>query len=188
MLNSIVLTCVNQSVQFCHVKCKLCQPFKMYQQTLESLTQKEKIKIYPSFRSYILNSYLQLRPIIPEVELLVKEAFQLNDSDTYVFTNSGSHHVMGRSAPLALPYNIMQWLRKNLNIEMKHWSIHDLRKTMRTNMSELTEPHIAEIMLGHKLPGNWEVYDHHKYLKEQAAAYSKWWGKIVLVTGTRGTD
>lgn len=160
----------------------------MYQQTLESLTQKEKIKIYPSFRSYILNSYLQLRPIIPEVELLVKEAFQLNDSDTYVFTNSGSHHVMGRSAPLALPYNIMQWLRKNLNIEMKHWSIHDLRKTMRTNMSELTEPHIAEIMLGHKLPGNWEVYDHHKYLKEQAAAYSKWWGKIVLVTGTRGTD
>jgi hypothetical protein len=60
---------------------------------------------------------------------------------------------MGKSAPLALPYNIMQWLRRHEEYEMKHWSIHDLRKTARTNFSTLTEPHIAEIMLGHKLPG-----------------------------------
>ncbi len=64
---------------------------------------------------------------------------------------------------------------------MKHWSIHDLRKTARTNWSELTEPHVAEIMLGHKLPGQWQVYDHYKYLDEQTKAYSAWWAKLMSV-------
>ena len=50
-----------------------------------------------------------------------------------------------------------------------------MRKTARTNFSTLTQPHIAEIMLGHTLPGVWEVYDKHKYLDEQAAAYVAWW-------------
>lgn len=64
---------------------------------------------------------------------------------------------------------------------MKHWSVHDLRKTARTNFSVLTEPHIAEIMLGHKLVGQWQVYDHYDYLKEQAKAYSKWWNQILEI-------
>ena len=51
------------------------------------------------------------------------------------------------------------------------------------NLTPLTEPHIAEIMLGQKLRGSWQIYDHHDYLPEQenenarkgacAHAYSK---------------
>ncbi|WP_445363192.1 tyrosine-type recombinase/integrase [Microbulbifer sp. ANSA003] len=123
-----------------------------------------------------------LRPIIPEVEPLLKEAFLLSGEGKHLFNNSGSDKPMGQGAPLALPYNLMQWLRRHRDYEMKHWSVHDLRKTARTNFSELTEPHIAEIMLGHKLPGQWQVYDHYDYLKEQTEAYTKWWVKLTNFT------
>ncbi|WP_444926639.1 tyrosine-type recombinase/integrase [Microbulbifer sp. TRSA002] len=123
-----------------------------------------------------------LRPIIAEVEPLLKEAFLLSGESKHLFNNSGSDKPMGQGAPLALPYNLMQWLRRHRDYEMKHWSVHDLRKTARTNFSELTKPHIAEIMLGHKLPGQWLVYDHYDYLKEQTEAYSKWWRKLANFT------
>lgn len=35
------------------------------------------------------------------------------------------------------------------------------------NLTSLTEPHIAEIMLGQRLPRSWQVYDHYDYLPEQ---------------------
>lgn len=126
-----------------------------------------------------------LRPIIPATEALLREAFALSTNNKYVFTNDGSSEPMGIRAPLSLPYNIMQWLRRNDSYEMAHWSVHDLRKTARTNFSTLTEPHIAEIMLGHRLPGSWQIYDHHDYLEEQALAYTAWAKRInslVLTT------
>ncbi len=119
-----------------------------------------------------------LRPITPDTEKLFKEAMALEPESIYIFTNSGTDKPMGTSAPLALPYNIMQWLRRQEGVEMAHWSIHDLRKTARTNFSTLTEPHIAEIMLGHRLPGSWQVYDHYDYLAEQGAALKAWTARL----------
>ncbi|MEO9655941.1 tyrosine-type recombinase/integrase [Marinomonas sp.] len=122
-----------------------------------------------------------LRPIIPEIEPLLKDAFALSGSGRYLFNNAGTDEPMGRSAPLALPYNIMQWLRKNEAYNMEHWSIHDLRRTARTNFSTLAPPHIGEIILGHKLPGEWQTYDQHQYLEEQAQAYGKWWERLKSI-------
>lgn len=123
-----------------------------------------------------------VRPIVPEVEPLLQEALQLSGRGKYLFNNNGTNEPMGKGAPLALPYNVQQWLRKNLDYSMAHWSVHDLRRTARTNFSELAEPHVAEIMLGHKLPGHWQVYDHYDYLKEQAVAYSRWWRRLMEIT------
>ncbi|WP_438461986.1 tyrosine-type recombinase/integrase [Marinomonas sp. PE14-40] len=119
-----------------------------------------------------------LRPIIPEFEPLIKEAFDLSGKSQYLFNNSGTNEPMGTSSPLALPYNVMQWLRKNEGYDMMHWTVHDLRRTARTNLSTLAPPHIAEIILGHKLPGEWATYDRHDYLEEQAEAYRKWWDRL----------
>ena len=126
-----------------------------------------------------------LRPIIPEAEALLREAFALSGRGTFVFTNTGSLEPMGTSAPLALPYNIMQWLRRHEKYEMEHWSVHDLRKTARTNFSMLTEPHIAEIMLGHRLPGAWQVYDHYDYLPEQAKALTAWAARLKALVSVK---
>lgn len=115
-----------------------------------------------------------LRPITPEIEILLEQAIALSGKSKFVFTNTGSLDPMGKGAPLALPYNVMQWLRRHEQYEMQHWSIHGLRKTARTNFSTLTDPHVAEIMLGHRLPGTWQVYDHYDYLPEQEKAYAGW--------------
>ena len=123
-----------------------------------------------------------LRPVTPEIGPLIKEAMALSDGSRFLFTNAGSDRPMGTSAPLALPYNVMQWLRRHERFEMNHWSVHDLRRTARTNFSTLTAPHIAEIMLGHRLPGAWQVYDHHDYLQEQAEAYTAWFKKLKTLT------
>lgn len=123
-----------------------------------------------------------LRPITPEIEALIKQAMALSTEGKHLFTNSGTNAAMGVGAPLQLPYNIMQWLRRHEKYEMQHWSVHDLRKTARTNFSTLTEPHIAEIMLGHKLPGSWQVYDQYDYLAEQKEAYRGWWQRLETLT------
>lgn len=115
-----------------------------------------------------------VRPIIDEIKVLIERCLALGGDSEYLFTNAGTNEPMGKGAPLPLPYNIIQWIRKNKGIEIAHWSIHDLRKTARTNFSTLTQPHIAEIMLGHKLPGQWQVYDQHLYLDEQVECLVKW--------------
>lgn len=127
-----------------------------------------------------------LRPITPMVEPLLKQAMALSSKSKFVFTNSGSNDAMGTSAPLALPYNVMKWLRRHERYDMEHWSIHDLRKTARTNFSTLTEPHVAEIMLGHRLPGTWQVYDHYDYLPEQAKAVEAWMKRLQSLTSSAG--
>ena len=119
-----------------------------------------------------------LRPITPEIKELLEKLFSISSDSEYVFLNADGKSVMGRSASLSLPYNISQWIRKNKKIELEHWSTHDLRKTARTNFSQLTEPHVAEIMLGHKLAGQWQIYDLYDYLKEQREALLKWCEKL----------
>lgn len=114
---------------------------------------------------------------------MLREAFALSDDGIYLFNNvDGS--LMSRSATASVPYHILQRIRKNLGYEMEHWSQHDLRRTARTNFSTLTQLHVAEIMLGHKLPGVWMTYDKHDYLEEQAEAYKKWWERLEEIIGS----
>ncbi|ETO41438.1 site-specific integrase [Morganella sp. EGD-HP17] len=125
------------------------------------------------------------RPIIEPAKAMISEAISMSGG-IYLFTTAdGSKMIEGSQGP------IMQILNKKMAAncdDYKTWSIHDLRKTMRTGISDLTMPHVAEIMLGHKLPGVWQVYDKHTYLDEQRDAYEKWWdkvNKIVYQSATR---
>ena len=127
-----------------------------------------------------------LRPITPTIKGYLKEAFALSGDSRYVFTNDGSEEVMGMRAPLAIPYNIMQYLRRKECFEIPHFSIHDLRRTCRSNLSSITEFHIAEIMLGHSIGRIVQTYDQYDYLKEQAEAYEAWCRRIFdIVDGKK---
>jgi hypothetical protein len=86
---------------------------------------------------------------------------------------------MHQSSILSYPKNIQKVAEKQLGYTMEHWSMYDLRKTARTNWSTLAEPHVCELMLGHVLPGVWQVYDRHGYLEEQAAAYKAWHARVM---------
>ncbi|WP_334469459.1 tyrosine-type recombinase/integrase [Arsenophonus sp. PmNCSU2021_1] len=117
-----------------------------------------------------------IRPIIPAAEELIKTAKKLSHGSDYLF-------IVSEGKPLCVSGHISFISNLNKKMALKfenytHWSIHDLRKTMRTGVAELTQPHVAEIMLGHKLPGVWQVYDKHTYLEEQREAYERWWNKV----------
>lgn len=121
-----------------------------------------------------------IRPIIDDIKPILLDVMALNNTE-YMFTNSDDVEQMGRSAPLSLPYNIMQYARRARKVEIEHFSIHDLRRTARTNFSKLTKPYIAEIMLGHALPKIQGTYDHYDYLEEQKEAYQSWWEQLQQI-------
>lgn len=117
-----------------------------------------------------------IRPIIPGVVPLIKSAMDLAPGK-YAFSNrtepmpSGNH--------LSITGMLCKFMLKVYKESVPHFTVHDLRRTARTNWSELAEPHISEMMLGHKLPGVWGVYDKHKYLDEMRTAYSLWWARLM---------
>lgn len=124
-----------------------------------------------------------LRPITPSIEGYLKQAFALSGTSKYVFTNDGSDAVMGLRAPLAIPYNIMQYLRRHESYDLPHFSMHDLRRTARSNFSTLTEFHIAETMLGHSIGRIVQTYDKYDYLEEQGRAYEAWCERLFAIVG-----
>ncbi|PHI31205.1 tyrosine-type recombinase/integrase [Budvicia aquatica] len=119
-----------------------------------------------------------IRPIIPEIHPLLEEAINFSCGD-YIF--SSREVPLAQGFHLTLPGSVSSYIYKTYKITVPHFSIHDLRRTARTNLSELTAPHIAEMMLGHKLPGVWAVYDKYNYLDEMKEAYSRWWERIQSI-------
>ena len=62
---------------------------------------------------------------------------------------------------------------------MPHWTLHDLRRTVRTNLSALKVRHeVAEAVLGHAKGALHGTYDLHQYADEKAEALSAWAGKL----------
>ena len=120
-----------------------------------------------------------LRPITPVSEFLIRMAMQLAGKSKFIMPSEDPMVPMTHSFCVHFPYNIMQYLRRYENREMPHWSMHDLRKTARTNLSKFAQWHVAEIALGHVLPGDWRLYDNHDYLAEMTTAYSAYWEHLA---------
>lgn len=65
---------------------------------------------------------------------------------------------------------------------VKDWVIHDLRRTMRTRLSELRVPeHVAELALGHARRGMPGVYDQYEYFDQIAEAMEAWAARLRLI-------
>ncbi|MFN0314167.1 MAG: tyrosine-type recombinase/integrase [Burkholderiales bacterium] len=59
------------------------------------------------------------------------------------------------------------------------WTVHDVRRTVRTRLSALGVPVVvAERVIGHELPDLLAVYDVHAYETETRAALKKWAGEL----------
>lgn len=121
-----------------------------------------------------------VRPIIAEIVPLLKTLTEMAVGE-YLFS-SKNDAPMAPGNHLSLPANLRLFMIKAYDESVPHFSVHDLRRTARTNFSDITDPHIAEIMLGHMLPGVWAVYDKHTYLDEMRVAYSKWWARLISIT------
>ncbi|RBA42370.1 MULTISPECIES: tyrosine-type recombinase/integrase [Acinetobacter] len=130
------------------------------------------------------NDKTLIRPILPYMEVLIKEAFELSGGK-YLFSNGKDEtEYLTDAASTQLPSSIIGWVKRFKNETMEHWSLHDLRRTARTNFSSFSKNRdIHEIMLGHVLPNNQEVYDLHSYVAEQTEVYEKWIEKLERLKG-----
>jgi integrase len=62
------------------------------------------------------------------------------------------------------------------------WTVHDVRRTVRTRLSGLGVPAVvAERVIGHELPDLLAVYDVHAYEGETRAALKKWAGELKRI-------
>jgi integrase len=69
---------------------------------------------------------------------------------------------------------------------LPHWTLHDLRRTMRTGLGRLgVPPHVAELAINHVKAGIVAVYDKHRYEGEVAAALAQWAEHVMAVVEGR---
>jgi hypothetical protein len=59
------------------------------------------------------------------------------------------------------------------------WNLHDLRRTLSTNLNEMdVPPHVAESLLGHSLGGVHGIYNRAQYLEQKRTALELWLSKL----------
>jgi integrase len=67
---------------------------------------------------------------------------------------------------------------------MKEWSLHDLRRTVATRLSELgAPPHVIEKLLGHQMSGVMARYNLHDYINDQHEWLKVWTEHLWSVLG-----
>lgn len=66
----------------------------------------------------------------------------------------------------------------------KQWSLHDLRRTLSTHLSDLgVEFHVVEQLLGHALPGVAGVYNRSKFMAKKLDALDLWTTYLNSISG-----
>lgn len=67
---------------------------------------------------------------------------------------------------------------KKLNHD-KHWSAHDLRRTLATRLNDMgVAPNVVEQLLGHAMPGVMGIYNRSQYLPEKLDALNRWMDRL----------
>jgi integrase len=121
-------------------------------------------------------------PLVPEV---------INWLRTLRVVAGGSIHVFPkrrrdpRNRSLHVGIDTLNAALANMEHGVPHFTIHDLRRTMRTHLAAFgVRSEVAERCLGHKLRGVEGVYNTHDYLSERRAVLQLW--TAVLLEIERG--
>jgi integrase len=81
--------------------------------------------------------------------------------------------------------------RESPPVKFEAWRIHDVRRSLRTALSELPVPGgdlVRELLLAHAKPGLHRVYDQYAYLDERRRAYELWEQKLTAILERRSAD
>jgi integrase len=123
----------------------------------------------------------QLTQKLSEPALDILRSVPRRDGRIYVFGKVGkgftgmSHGLHRFQARMATAGN-----------SLSHWSLHDLRRTMRSGLGRLgVAPHIAELAIGHTKAGIVAVYDRYRYEPEIADALAQWAEHVMAVVEDR---
>tara|TARA_R110000787_G_scaffold20785_50_gene61839 strand:+ start:3331 stop:4524 length:1194 start_codon:yes stop_codon:yes gene_type:complete len=112
-----------------------------------------------------------LVPLTADMIALLRE-LPFRNNGGYVFSVSGGE----------TPYTNLQKPKKviDTSCDIEPWTIHDLRRTLRTGLSRLgIRPDISERVIGHTVGGILgQTYDHYEFRSEKLSALEAW-GELV---------
>lgn len=123
-----------------------------------------------------------LVPLSPAALALFAELHEANGSRPTVFRAKGER--AATNAPTRSMVSVPKVHLDRALPQLARWRTHDLRRTCRTGMGALGVPqHVAELVIGHALPGIVGVYDRHSYLAEKRDALNRWAAHVMYVVG-----
>ncbi|MDN4039906.1 hypothetical protein QPK27_23030, partial [Massilia sp. YIM B02443] len=83
------------------------------------------------------------------------------------------------------PYSNTRPEYQRVRLPVSHWSVHDLRRTGRTQLSALgCDADVAEAVIGHMPKGIEGVYNLHRYDKERREWLAKLSGHYEKLAST----
>ena len=122
-----------------------------------------------------------LIPLTDEMVEILATLPRFNGGD-YVFTTTHGRKPTDLAEQKARIDAEMQAILQERGRTLPAWVIHDLRRSMRTRLSELRIPtEVAEAVIGHKKRGLTAVYDLYEYRDEKADALKRWGARLHAI-------
>ena len=111
-------------------------------------------------------------PLVPTVVEWLKALQLVAGSSTYVLPQRRRDP---RQRGQHLGLDTLNFAISRLDDGLEHFTLHDLRRTMRTHLAALgIRSEVAERCLGHQLRGVEGIYNTHDYFQERRAALEAW--------------
>jgi integrase len=124
-----------------------------------------------------------LVPLPPAAVDILKSLPRLADCD-YSFSTTGSGPIMDFSGAKGVLDIAMADCLKATGAALQPWRLHDLRRTMSTNLAKLgVEPFVRRRVLNHALEGVDAVYDQFDYLEPKRVALNTWAKALAVIIG-----
>ncbi|WP_448187905.1 tyrosine-type recombinase/integrase [Azospirillum sp. sgz301742] len=124
---------------------------------------------------------LHVVPLSPAAVNVIESVSKV--SDEFVFATNKDTHFSGFSkCKERLDKKVAELRKKAEAPTMPPWTLHDLRRTVRTGLSGLrVGSDIAERVIGHVIRGVEGVYDRHAYLEEKREALDLWAARVLAI-------
>jgi integrase len=111
-------------------------------------------------------------PLTPEMMRILESLPRFAEGDFLFSTTFGRVPISGFSKANVRLDNLVA---AELKRQPDPFTLHDLRRTMRTGLSTLPIPELVrELVIAHTKPGLHKVYDQHAYLDEKRQALELW--------------
>ena len=122
-------------------------------------------------------------PLSDDVIAILKILPKFKQGDHLFSTTFGAKPVNGFSKAKA---RLDKSMHDEMGAEPVHWTIHDIRRTMRTGLSALPIADLVrELVIAHAQQGLHKVYDQHSYLDEKRRALDLWAARLMSILDRR---
>jgi hypothetical protein len=128
-----------------------------------------------------------LVPLTPEIEELILRARQHGGAFVFSTTLGKRPSHLGAKVKAELDRIMLEELRALAiergedpnSVKWKRWTNHDLRRTVRSHLSQLRiEERVREAVLAHRPPGITGTYDVHEYQEQKRDALLMWAARL----------